>query len=80
MTNYVDTYSDTAVTAYGFYGPANVSKLFNVFYLAPFPHGLAGIEALKVFLLILTFVNAQVSSSMQNKTHILRFQLNKSSE
>ena len=63
MTNYVDTYIDTGVTAYGFYGDEKVEDLFNV-YLAPVDPNGDGIEALKIFLLILTFVNAQVSSSI----------------
>ena len=63
MTNYVDTYSDTGVTAYGFYGPHNDQELFDFCY-APFYPTMDGIEVFEIFLLILTFVNAQVSNSI----------------
>lgn len=54
------TLGNVGVMCYGFFGPADVQHLFNL-YLIPIPADLPGIIAFKLFIILLTLINSAVA-------------------
>ena len=67
-----DNYHFTSATAYGLFGPENIQELFNI-YLVPLDANMPGVEGVKVFVLVLTFVNTQVCHLWLTFKHFIAY-------